>query len=103
MLQSTPTKTSAASCPSANQPRPQPKPLNKLFQRGRGGLSLAARSALLFCFVTPLRPHDPITTKLTWTREISRIVYKRCGSCHHANGKAMDLTTYDLARPWAKA
>lgn len=63
----------------------------------------AACSALLFCFVTPLRSHDPITTKLTWTREISRIAFKRCGSCHHDGGKAMDLTTYELARPWAKA
>lgn len=47
--------------------------------------------------------HDPITTKLLWTQEISRIVYKRCASCHRAGGAAMSLMTYEDARPWAKA
>lgn len=47
--------------------------------------------------------HDPITTKLTWTQEVSRIVYKRCTSCHHEGGTAFALMTYDDARPWAKA
>ncbi len=48
--------------------------------------------------------HEPITTKLTWTQEISRIVYKHCASCHHESGAApMSLVTYDEARPWAKA
>ena len=48
-------------------------------------------------------PHDPITTKITWTQEISRIVYKNCAGCHRPDGRAMSLTTYDDARPWAKA
>ena len=56
-------------------------------------LLLAARVGL---------PHDIITTKLTWNREISRIVYKRCASCHRDGGAAMSLMTYDDARPWAK-
>src|SRR5260370_2087674 len=47
--------------------------------------------------------HEPITTKLTWTAEISRIVYKRCASCHRPGGAApMSLVTYDESRPWAK-
>jgi hypothetical protein len=49
------------------------------------------------------RAHEPITTKLTWTQEISRVVYKRCASCHHEGGAAFSLMTYDEARPWAKA
>jgi hypothetical protein len=50
------------------------------------------------------RAHEPITTKLTWTAEISRIVYKRCASCHRPGGAApMSLLTYDQSRPWAKA
>ena len=56
----------------------------------------------LIC-VTAARAHEPITTKLTWTQEISRIIYKRCASCHHEGGTAFSLTTYDEARPWAKA
>src|ERR1700752_2678642 len=47
--------------------------------------------------------HDIITTKLTWNREISRVVYKRCAACHRDGGAAMSLMTYDDARPWAKA
>jgi len=48
--------------------------------------------------------HEPITTKLTWTAEISRIVYKHCVSCHRPGGAApMSLIAYDESRPWAKA
>ena len=47
--------------------------------------------------------HEPITTKLTWAQEISRIVYKRCANCHHEGGAAFSLMTYDDSRPWAKA
>jgi hypothetical protein len=51
-----------------------------------------------------LSAHDPISTKLTWTQEISRIVYRRCASCHRAGGSApMALITYAESRPWAKA
>jgi hypothetical protein len=47
--------------------------------------------------------HDPITTKLTWSREISRLIYDRCASCHRPGGAAFSLLTYQDARPWAKA
>ncbi len=49
------------------------------------------------------RAHDPITTKLTWSKEISRVVYQHCASCHRPDGRAMPLLTYEEARPWAKA
>lgn len=48
--------------------------------------------------------HGPISTRLTWTKEISRLVFKRCAACHHEGGPApMSLLTYAAARPWAKA
>jgi hypothetical protein len=47
--------------------------------------------------------HDPITTNLTWSKEISRLVYQHCTSCHRPDGRAMSLETYEEARPWAKA
>ncbi len=47
--------------------------------------------------------HDIITTKITWTKEISRLVYKRCATCHRDGGAAFSLMTYNDARPWAKA
>jgi len=47
--------------------------------------------------------HDIITTKITFSKEISRLIYKRCATCHHEGGTAFSLTKYEEARPWAKA
>jgi hypothetical protein len=47
--------------------------------------------------------HDVITTKITWTREMSRLVYKSCVSCHREGGTSFSLVKYEEARPWAKA
>ena len=48
--------------------------------------------------------HDAPTTKLTWTREISRLVTQRCVGCHQPGGAApFSLRTYAEARPWAVA
>jgi len=61
---------------------------------------------LTFALALPaiVQAHDPISTKLTWAQEISRIVYKRCVGCHRPEGKSpMSLLTYEDARPWAKA
>jgi hypothetical protein len=63
------------------------------------------RRAVLFIAssVGLMQAHDIITTKITFTKEISRIIYKRCATCHHEGGQAFSLLTYDEARPWAKA
>jgi hypothetical protein len=47
--------------------------------------------------------HDIITTKITFSKEISRLIYKRCATCHHEGGSSFSLMTYAEARPWAKA
>jgi hypothetical protein len=47
--------------------------------------------------------HDVITTKITWSKEMSRLVYKRCAMCHREGGSSFSLMTYDESRPWAKA
>ena len=48
--------------------------------------------------------HEVITTRITFNKEIVRILAKSCMSCHHTGGLApMPLTTYQEARPWAKA
>ncbi|MDZ4798223.1 MAG: cytochrome c [Bryobacteraceae bacterium] len=63
------------------------------------------RSVILLLAGAVLAPaHDLITTKLTWSVEISRIVYRRCASCHRDGGPSpMPLVTWEEARPWAKA
>src|ERR1700735_548821 len=58
---------------------------------------------LLGLSVGALQAHDVITTKITFSKEISRLINKRCATCHHDGGSAFSLTAYDQARPWAKA
>lgn len=55
-------------------------------------LSVAAATSLL--------AHDIITTKLTYTRDISRIFAKRCLACHSSDA-SISLTSYREVRPWA--
>ena len=39
--------------------------------------------------------HELITTRLTWTEQVSRSVHKRCVTCHQDGGSApMPLETY---------
>jgi hypothetical protein len=64
-------------------------------------LAVPFAGAIIFCAATSA--HDPITTKITWDREIVRIVDARCISCHQNGGKAFSLATYEDARPWAQA
>ncbi len=58
----------------------------------------------LMLVAVPLWGHDVITTKITWAREISRLMHQRCASCHRPGSSApMSLLTYDDARPWARS
>jgi hypothetical protein len=63
----------------------------------------AGIAAALAFVPAPVAAHDPITTRITWTREMSRLMFKRCTSCHREGGSSFALTTYEEARPWAKA
>src|SRR5437867_4811410 len=38
---------------------------------------------------------------ITWNREISRIIYQRCASCHHLGGTAFSLMKYQDVQPRA--
>jgi hypothetical protein len=62
------------------------------------------RLVVLFgaCFAAA-SAHDIITTPITYTREIARIMQARCWSCHREGGTAFSLMTYSDARPWAEA
>jgi hypothetical protein len=62
-----------------------------------------ARIFLLgFLALTTPSAHDIITTKLTFTRDISRIFARRCQTCHSQEA-SIPLITYEEARPWAVA
>jgi hypothetical protein len=58
---------------------------------------------LMLCGTLTAWSHDIITTPITFDREIARIVYSHCASCHHSGGAAFSLMTYKDARPWAEA
>src|ERR1041385_412924 len=91
--------------------------VGRIFRRRRGSedhepddlleaspIGVMTRSViLLFAGIVAAQAHDIITTKITWSREISRLVYKRCSSCHREGGSSFSLMTYAEARPWAKA
>jgi hypothetical protein len=69
---------------------------------GLAGLGVVMAAAL--AATGSLLAHDPITTKVSWDREIAPIVQARCLSCHVPGGPApMSLATYAEARPWARA
>jgi len=61
--------------------------------------------AVLLALVTSsVAAHDPITTTVTYAREVRAIVGTRCVTCHAPGGSApMPLTTYEETRPWARA
>jgi len=64
-------------------------------------------ASLLLCllFSLPASSHDPITTSVTFNKEIVRILQRSCLDCH-SPGKIkgdISLTSFEEARPWAKA
>ena len=66
--------------------------------------AVVGAAAMLAVLPPPLEAHEIITTRLTWTEQISRIFHQRCISCHSEGGQGpMPLTTYEQVRPWAKA
>jgi mono/diheme cytochrome c family protein len=43
--------------------------------------------------------HNIGATPVTWNREISRLVYDRCASCHRPGGTAFSMMTYTDVQP----
>lgn len=46
---------------------------------------------------------DPVSSSVTFNREVVRIFQRKCFQCHAPGGVAMSLATYREARPWARA
>jgi mono/diheme cytochrome c family protein len=61
------------------------------------------RALLVAALCAPAVAHDIVTTPVTWSRDISRIIYNRCAGCHREGGAAFSLMTYKDARPWVVA
>jgi len=71
--------------------------MKRIFQMGAAAIVAAVMMS------THSSGHDVITTPITFSREISRLLYSRCAACHRPGGSAFSLVTYEEARPWAKA
>jgi hypothetical protein len=64
---------------------------------------MIGRCFLLLAACSSAYGHDIITTKVTYNREIIRLLNAHCIACHREGGTAFSLATYKEARPWAKA
>ena len=80
-----------------------------MIQMRAGAASRAVKVAalagviVLVCSTGRSSAHDP-TTKVTYTREIVRLLDQHCVSCHQPGGRApMAFTSYAESRPWAHA
>jgi mono/diheme cytochrome c family protein len=84
---------------------PQPPPASRRTTAPRQqALRLTAAALLALSLPAPGTAHELITTRLTWTEQISRIFHHHCVSCHREGGQApLPLTSYEQVRPWAKA
>ncbi|HJZ82185.1 MAG TPA: heavy metal-binding domain-containing protein [Pyrinomonadaceae bacterium] len=71
--------------------------------------SLLATFLLACCAAGLIAPrpgesHEPVTTRVTFNKEIVRIFQRHCLACHDSsNITNIPLRTYAQARPWAKA
>ena len=66
-------------------------------------VSVPLAAIVIFGACAAAQAHDIITTPVTWDREISRIFYSRCISCHREGGTAFSLADYKDAFPWRTA
>jgi hypothetical protein len=70
----------------------------------RRALGASFTAILVLLSTRSTTAHDPITTKVTFAREIHAILSARCTVCHAPGGSApMPLTTYEEVRPWARS
>ena len=64
---------------------------------------IVVATAVLAVAWAPLEADDPVSTNVTFNREIIRIIQRKCESCHAAGGLAMSLSDYRDARAWGRA
>ena len=68
----------------------------------RRTLPFITLSALALLSIT-VRSDDPVSSSVTFNREVVRIFERKCVQCHSANAVAMPLSTYREVRPWSRA
>ena len=76
--------------------------------RFRIGAGLFAAGALglvaPFTLAAASAPQSTVPSEVTFTKHIAPIIQRSCENCHRSGGVApMSLSTYEAARPWARA
>lgn len=54
---------------------------------------------LCWSCVAAVAAHNIGATPITWNREISRLIYDKCASCHRPGGSSFSLMTYRDVQP----
>ena len=73
------------------------------------GVSTKALAAILAGAIVlavawaPVKADDPVSTSVSFNREIIRIIQRKCEPCHAPGGLAMSLSDYRDARTWGRA
>ena len=62
-----------------------------------------AAAAVVATLQQPAYSHTRITTNIIYKKEVAQIFQRKCFQCHSDNNLSMSLTTYEVARPWARA
>ena len=63
----------------------------------------AAALLLVGALFAPLQSDEPVSSSVTFSREVIRIFEGKCLPCHAPGAIAMSLATYRDVRPWARA
>lgn len=66
-------------------------------------LLIALPALLLTLTFERVHADDPVSTSVSFNREIIRIVQRRCEPCHFSGGLAMSLSTYQSTKSWGRA
>jgi hypothetical protein len=66
-------------------------------------LSVATVAFALMWWARPVETHERVKTTVSFDKEISRIVNRKCLMCHSENNLSIPFSTYEQTRPWARA
>ena len=64
---------------------------------------ILAGAVVLAVALAPLEADDPVSTSVSFNREIIRIIQRKCEPCHAPGGLAVSFSDYRDARAWGRA
>ena len=71
--------------------------------RATAALRAASIAFLLAFFRAPVSADDPVSSSVSFNREVLRIIQRKCEPCHAPGGLAFSISDYRDARIWGRA